>query len=222
MSIAEVMVVIALGLALIVIAVPTVSSLFMLEQRGAARQLAIGYEQLHDEAMMRNISIRIAYHIYDNKYVIEAGPPDALIFDNAEAREEWSEVYADRLESMDEEKRAAILSKQPFQKFNAKFKTEFSLPRKAIFKGVYTPQYGEMVMREEEPGEEAVKIVYSYIFPNGFMEHTVVQIVDPGDLEDGFTVEVEPLAGKVTLHPTLIDWEDSFEFVPDEGPELSL
>jgi len=43
---------------------------------------------------------------------------------------------------------------------------------------------------------------------------------DEDDPEEGYTVEVEPLSGKVHVHGELIDFEDSFEWVPDEGPDL--
>jgi hypothetical protein len=47
-----------------------------------------------------------------------------------------------------------------------------------------------------------------------------VRIVDADDPEDGWTIEVEPLTGKVNLEPEIVDPEESLSWIPDEGPEL--
>ena len=64
--------------------------------------------------------------------------------------------------------------------------------------------------------------IWTYIFPNGFTEHTVIWVVDADEPENGYTVEIEPLSGAIHLHGELVDWDDSYDFVPDEGPELAL
>ena len=55
---------------------------------------------------------------------------------------------------------------------------------------------------------------------SGQAEHAVIWIHSEGDDSDGYTIEVEPLSGAVKLHNELIDWEDSYDFVPDEAPDL--
>ncbi len=54
-------------------------------------------------------------------------------------------------------------------------------------------------------------------------EQTVVRIADIEDPEDGFTLVVEPLSGRVILHDdNELELEDLLEWLPDEGPELAL
>ena len=65
-------------------------------------------------------------------------------------------------------------------------------------------------------------MAYTYIFPNGFAEPTFVRIVDEDDDEDGFTLEVEPLSGRVLLHEEEVELEDKMDWLPEEGPELDL
>jgi hypothetical protein len=71
----------------------------------------------------------------------------------------------------------------------------------------------------DDPAEDAV--AYTHIFPDGTSEHTVVRIVDADDPEDGWTIEVEPLTGKVNLEPEIVDPEESLSWIPEEGPELN-
>ncbi|MBT3217459.1 MAG: type II secretion system protein [Proteobacteria bacterium] len=222
LTLTEVIVVIAIALALFVLAVPAVNSLFMLDIRRSAKNLALTYQQLHDEAMLRNVTFRIAYHLTEDYYEVQATPARALIFDSYEAREEAEDEHKKKLQMMSLD---GVEAKPPaFSAFNARyFKSKIQLPNRAVFGGVKTPQYEEMVTPElvKKKKEEMPKVVYSYIFANGFSEHTVVTIVNRNDDEDGFTIEVEPLSGNVQFYPELVDWEDTFDFVPEEGPRLT-
>ena len=105
------------------------------------------------------------------------------------------------------------------------FTTEQTLPDGLQFYFVYTPQYGEDGIRpnpdgpSEDPEEDL--IAYTYIFSDGTAEHTVIRIVDATDIEDGYTLEIEPLSGSVSI--TLDDVTDpteSLSWLPDEGPRL--
>ncbi len=220
MTLTEVMVVIVIGLVLMAALAPSVWGLVLLNQHQAAKELALLYEQLHDEAVMRNVTFRIEYDLRAGRYQVQVGEPGTLIFDDPRAREAWEEEQERRLRFMTPEEREALQRKrQRFSKLEARFKTAFELPDGTVFGGVYTPQYGEMV-RPEDLDEEENSKVYSYIFPNGQSEHTVIWIHSEGDDSEGYTIEVEPLSGAVRLHDELIDWEDSYDFVPDEAPDL--
>ena len=103
---------------------------------------------------------------------------------------------------------------------------EVELPNGVRLGGVYTPQYGHVVVPgdklESMEGDEDSKLaVQAYIMNNGFSEHTIVWIVDESDPEDGWTVEVEPLSGVVRLHGELLDPKDGFDWVPEQGPSLA-
>lgn len=225
LTLVEIMVVIAILLVLLAVIVPGVNSLFALQQRKAAKNLATLYERLHDEAVMRNATIRIIYYLNDDRYVVEAGDAYALIASGPEEREDFERQERLKLAAMDEDEKKEYRSRKRshFNKLEDK-QTEFELPRGVTFGGVYTPQYEEMVtpdpdweLDHEDEGELKVR---SYIFANGVSEHTVIWLVDRKNPDDGWTIEVEPLSGRVRLHGELVDWRDSYDFVPEEGPDL--
>ncbi len=212
MSLLEVLVVIAIALALVAIAVPSLMSILKLQQRRAAGDLAITYGLLHDEAVMRNATFRIAYHLDADYYEIEVGDASTLIFEDPEQREDAEEEQRRKLRKYTKKQLArgdGPQEESTFMAVAAKFQTKVELPAGTRFRGVYTPQYGELIepSGDEEDPEDPL-IVYTYIFGNGFTEHTVVQLVDVDDEEVGYTIEVEPLSGVVHLHPEIVELRD--------------
>tara|TARA_Y100001968_G_scaffold324668_1_gene364448 strand:- start:3571 stop:4452 length:882 start_codon:yes stop_codon:yes gene_type:complete len=80
------------------------------------------------------------------------------------------------------------------------------LPGTTKFWGVWTPQHDEVIrpmdefeveaMLREDPEQQEWRVVYTHIFPGGYMEDTVVFLSD----EDGETITslvVDPLIGRV-------------------------
>lgn len=104
------------------------------------------------------------------------------------------------------------------------FKTEQTLPYNAVLHYVWTPQYGEEGARASEDGPpddpEEDALAYTYIFPDGSAEHTVIRIITPGDEEDGWSIEVQPLTGAVSIHGDIVDPTDSLSWLPEEGPDF--
>ena len=45
-------------------------------------------------------------------------------------------------------------------------------------------------------------------------------MVDVDDVEEGYTIVVEPMSGRVRLLPKVIDQHDAFADVPNEGPTI--
>jgi len=221
MSLLEVMVAVAILLVMSVVVVGSLNSVLGLDKRKAARKLALAYERLNDEAVMRNRTYRIVYYLNQNSYVIEAGEPGALIAATPEAREEHEKQLLGKLKAMSEEEQAEWRHKhkQPFESLG-EGRMEISLPAGMAFGGVYTPQYGELVEPDGADDEDEKQRVESYIMSNGFTEHTIVQLVNTKNPDDGYTIEVQPLSGEVVLHGELVDWRDAFAHVPDEGPSL--
>jgi len=222
-TVLEVMVVIAILVAVIAVSAPAVGNILALEQRRAARDLALTYERLHDEAVLRNVTFRIAYHLDGNYYTVEVGDPDTLIFDDPEKREEHEEARRDKLSRFNDDERAeAMRAESRFETIETWHKRRIDLPNGTLYGGVYTPQYEDFVRPsgEEEEDPEEPLVVYSYLFANGFAEPTVVQLVEARNPDEGFTVVVEPLSGRVQLHGELLEHHDVFRDMPDEGPEM--
>ncbi len=230
MTLVEIMVVIAIIAVVVGIAVPSLSAAFDLQKREAASTLARNYTSLLEEAALRNVSFRVVYYLDRNAWQVEVGDPTTLVFDTPEKREAFEQQQKDDMKRYTqrelEEGKAAELEEKSgrFQGLDASvFQTAQELPSGTRFDFVYTPQYGPDGLRpSEEPPEdpEDEAIAYTYIFPNGTAEHTVVRIVDAEDPEDGYTIEVEPINGRVTLKTELVDPRQTFAWLPEEGPEL--
>lgn len=220
MSLIEIMVVIAILLALAVIVAPMFLSFLALEQQRVARELATDYGFLHDEAVLRNVTFRVAYHLDEGYYEIEVGRPDTLIFDNPEQLADYEEERQSRLRRMTEKERAqeGLSEGDDFAVLSEKFAQHRDLPQGTKFGGFYTPQYGKMVFADPDDDENTV--VYSYIFANGFAEQTLVQIVDADNAESGWTISVESLSGRVQLFGEVRDLDDFDTRIPEQAPEL--
>ncbi|MEQ1569377.1 MAG: type II secretion system protein [Myxococcota bacterium] len=225
MSLLEVMVVIVIVLALTAVMIPAAYAVFELNQRAAARKIALTFERLHDEAVMRNRSFRITFFLDEGKYVIEPGEAGALVASGPIERAEQEAALKTKLDRMsDEEKQAwKMKNKQPFELLEVAGKMEVELPGGVAFGGFYTPQYGHVVKPGEtlDGMEKDEKLhLFSYVMNNGHVEHTIIWLVDSRDPTDGWTVEVEPLSGGVRLHGGLVNPEDEYAFVPETPPTL--
>lgn len=76
------------------------------------------------------------------------------------------------------------------------FKTR-QLPPNVVFKGIWTPQWDDVVEPHDELPEEEEEelIVYTHIFPEGYMEDSVIYLMD--NSESILSLVVEPLTGRV-------------------------
>ena len=219
MTLLEVIVVVAIALVLSAVMATGLSSVFSMRQRSAAAQLATTYTLLREEAVLRNQTFRIAYHLDAGWYQVEMGDPGMLIFSDPDQREAYERDRASKLARFTAEE---VDADDPLGGFAAvaPFDSErVDLPSGTVFGGVKTPQYSDMVRpsgREEDPDEPL--IVYSYIFPSGFTEPTVVQLVDDDDDDRGFTIIVQAMTGSVRMEPEILDDRDAFGDHPEQGP----
>lgn len=226
--------VLAITILLIVTAAlaPSLSTALMLDQRQAARKIALAYERLQSEAVLRNKTYRIAFDLRNNSWTVEQGDAGATIFSDPESREDYEERVQEQVDNLTPEELRQWRNRHGF---SATSDAEIGaqahpLPEGIRFQSIFTPQYAEPVtlddiedeVRRDKDDDSPTHLVYSYVFANGFAEHTVVQIVHEDDDEDGFTITVDPVSGRVRLHAELIDQRDAFDFLPDEGPKLEL
>jgi hypothetical protein len=155
------------------------------------------------------------------------------VFTNPEKREEFDERLEDDMSrytqrEVDEGEAEDVESQRGrftgLAELDVPFTTSKPLPNGTRFAYVYTPQYeeGGLEPTKEGPPEDVEddQIAYTYVFPDGTAEHTVVRIVDEEDNENGWTIEVLPVSGEIRLSTDLVDPSDSLDWVPDEGPEL--
>ncbi|MDP2314456.1 MAG: prepilin-type N-terminal cleavage/methylation domain-containing protein [Pseudomonadota bacterium] len=225
-SLIEIMVVIAIMAVVLGIGIPSLAGIFDLQQRSAARELAMTYSFLVNEAAMRNVTFRIAYNLDAGTYQIEVGDPNTLVFSDPETRAAYEAEREKEMKRGDKKKEGAEGEEESdaLQRFagltSPGFQSKVTLPSNSMFAYVYTPQYDEpQTPSEEAPETEAdQKIVYSYVFANGISEHSVVRIVSIDDPEDGYTIEVEPLSGKVSVDSEETEIGASMAWIPSEAP----
>jgi len=240
----EMMVVIAL-LGIVILAIlPSFGSMMGLQRDVSVRKLASSYRFLHEEAALRNTSFRMAFNLDANSWAVEVGDPNTLIFHNQDDREEFeSEIMSELSRYTDreiEEGRASDVTDQinrfddvtemVLQSLSGDLETREGrtaavyLPEGTEFLWVQTAQYRDPVTANSSPPEEIEEesIAYSMIFPNGMMEPTLIRVVDSDDQDDGVTIMVEPLSGRVEIVEEELELEDWLDWLPDEGPELTL
>ena len=92
------------------------------------------------------------------------------------------------------------------------------LPGSTRFWGVWTPQHDEVVrpmdefeveaMLREDPEAQEWRVVYTHIFPGGYMEDTVVYLSD-AEGETITSLTVDPLIGRVRTIPDKVDVPDA-------------
>ena len=232
LTLIEIMVVIAIIAIVLAVGMPAISGVLALQQQSAITELSKTYVWLIDEAAMRNATFRITYNLDRNTWKVEAGDPETLVFSTPEEREAYDEAVSDlmsRFTKRELEEGAGEEAAPQTSRFEGLedpvFTTEQTLPDGIMFSFVYTPQYGEDGRRPhpdgppEDPEEDM--IAYTYIFPDGTAEHTVIRIVDVYDPEDGYTLEVEPLSGAVKVtFDDITDPTDALSWLPEEGPPL--
>ncbi len=222
LTLIEVLVALGIVIGLLAVAAPVLSSLFSLEQRRAARDLALTYELMHDEAVLKNATFRVVYHLDANYYEIEVGDAETLVFADPKARQAFEEARRSKMRRSTKRELAEAPADEPsFTAVAARFQTRVDLPSGTRFGGVYTPQYGELVVPANvQEGDDREVVVYSYLFADGFSEHTVVHLVSDTDPNEGYTIEVEPLSGRIHLHTEVVPLRELLRDQQVSAPSL--
>jgi prepilin-type N-terminal cleavage/methylation domain-containing protein len=227
MSLLEVLVVLAIMGVVLAIGVPSLRAALDVEQRAAARALAQTYQFLMQEAMMRNVSFRVAFNLDERCYTIEVGDPKTLIFATPDAREDYEEEQRHKLKFFT--KREIAAGKATEATGETKFASielpgfdgKVELPRDTALAWAWTPQYKKPVTPSKKRKEDdPPSVAYSHVFPSGYTEYTVVRIVDIEDTRDGYTIEVEPLSGEVRVLAEEVSPGSSQAWIPSEAPQL--
>ncbi len=233
MTLIEIMVVMAVLVVIAAVAVPSLAGLLDLQQRAAAKELGQTMTWLVDEARLRNTSFRVAFNLDRNTWKVEVGDPDTLVYATPDEREEAEEKLKDEMKRFTKRELAEGAADELDEEdgpgrfeglTDESFTTQQELPGGTRFLYVYTPQYGEDGMRgsEDGPSDDPEKDAwaYVYIFPDGTAEQAVIRIVDEDDPEDGWSVVMDPMTGKVSLDSDLVDPTESLAWLPEEGPEF--
>lgn len=231
MTLIEVLVVLAIVVGVSVVMVPTMSNILALEQRQAARKIALAFERLHDEAVLRNKTFRIVFDLDRHRWFVEEGDPSAMIFATPEAREEWEKEFEKKVDKMSPEDQQTWMANRKFASLpqSDRLGGFQELPEGVWFDMVYTPQFKEPV-RPKRRGErineadidprDPPNIAAVHLFANGFVEFAIIRLVEGDRVDEGYSITVDPLSGRVQLVPELVDHRRFLDFLPKEGPRL--
>jgi Tfp pilus assembly protein FimT len=247
MILMEIMVVGAIIAGVFAIALPSTRSLMGVDRQVAAKNLASTYRYLREEATLRNVVFRVAFDLDANTWTVQVGDPDTLIFYDQDTRESFEDElrgelrrYTQReIEAGEAEETVSRLQnfqdvadetlarlveppEMPEDGSEPEPSASVALPAGTVFAWVQTPQYDKPVEASDDPpkDDEPHSIAYAFIFPNGYAEPAFIRIVDEDDKDDGYTIEVEPLSGRVILHEEEVELDDVLGWLPEEGPEL--
>ncbi len=226
MTLVEIIVVLSIIGIVAAVAVPSLAGVFDVQQRSAALEMARMYRFLLSEAALRNVTFRVAFDLDGQTWKVEVGDPDSLVFGTVEEMEAWQkeqEKNRDRFKSKEDvaaEEDADVMGRFADLSFPG-IDSAGVLPGNCVFAWVYTAQYPEPVRPSEEAVEEGEhRVAYSYVYPNGTADYTLVRIVDEDDREDGYTVEVEPLSGETRVDGDIKEPGESMSWLPDEAPTI--
>jgi prepilin-type N-terminal cleavage/methylation domain-containing protein len=229
LTLIELVVVMAVIALIAVMGVPALNTILGIEQHSAIKEIGQTLTWLQEEAAMRNVAFRMEINLDRNKWKVEVGEPNTLIFATPDEAEQHRENIKDKMKRYSKrqlESGMVDLGEDPsnFSTLdNSIFTTSKSLPPGLQFAFVYTPQYGnDGIEPHNEPPDDPEEdhIAHIHIFPDGTAEHTVIRVINIEDEEDGYSLEMEPLGGGISMTEDIIDPEDSLRWLPDEGPTI--
>lgn len=196
------------------LATPYISSALGVQVKSTARQLAGTMKYVFDEAAIRNVNLRLVFNLDRHGYKVEeCGTSDQdffgapLLYHSAEDKQRGQDAMdeaARRAQDYASSGSAPPPPQDPLQSckpVNDVRVSEVTFEEPLTLLGVWTPQY-KAILRghpdgpSEDPSEDTLAEVY--FLKGGYAERVFIYLSDGG--EDIYTLELEPLTGRVTLH----------------------
>ena len=207
LTLIEISVAIAIMAILVAVVVPAFRAATDADLKEVATQISGASRMCFGEAAVKNVSLRIAYDLDNQKWWIEAYPGTFQIMGSEQDLDRYRELEK---EKADDEKRKQELKSAfgptgaqdeaaaPVPKFmpvKIAFAEPQQLPRAVKFDGVRTQQF-------RQPIKDGM--AYTHFFPSGWAERTLVYLKDSGGAT--MTLEMQPLTGKVVIHDGELDF----------------
>lgn len=210
MTLIEVMLVVAIGAILVTGGAMGLGALTRSNLRASSMTIAAAARFGYHHAVSQGVTVRIALDFDNNTLALEEAHgqillsnPNAREYDEDAARNDdgardpWLTAQGRLDDSM-----SANLGRSSFSVISETQVEDGEIRREAIdrfypraFEGAML--YELITPHEREPRRSGKG--YIYFFPNGYAEHSVVQLTDGDDLI--YSVEIEALTGRATVHP---------------------
>lgn len=213
-SVMELMVAMALLAGMIGLSLPYIDSVMGVSLRQSVRQLSGSVRFLYDRASVTGTTYRIAFNLDRHAWWVEENDAEGevLIFKSERARVEGEEAAQKLLEEIEAQRNRASSASQPlplaeramstFHRVESEDLPPVVLPENVFLMGVWTAQYDE-VQRPNDVApekEEDDRVVYVHLFRGGYAEKAFIYLSDGEEDGDIYTLEVEPLTGRVLVY----------------------
>ena len=174
----EVLVVIGIIGLVMSLAIPGIGLVMKANINNSSRELATVIRAAHDESILKGAVYRVAFDLDRSQYWVEIGDRDFLMrtTDQAETERKLNEKRNDEDKTKHQD---------PFQLAQLVTKKKKTLALGVKFSDIFTSR-----------SKDAIKggIAYSFVFPFGFIEKTVIHLKD--DMDREVTLVVSSVTGK--------------------------
>ncbi|MBI3558622.1 MAG: type II secretion system protein [Deltaproteobacteria bacterium] len=174
----EVLVVIGIIGLVMSLAIPGIGLVMKANINNSSRELATVIRSAHDESILKGSVYRVAFDLDRGEYWVEVGDRNFLM-----SSPEQIELERKKNERRSDEEKEK--HKDPFQLAQQVTKKKRTLPLGVKFNEIFTSR-----------SKDAIKggVAYSFVFPFGFIEKTIIHLKD--DMERETTLVVSSVTGK--------------------------
>jgi len=192
----ELLVVVALIGMIGLFAIPSISSVFKVSLRSAARDLGTTIKESYNATVMTKRVHRLIYDIQENTYWVEAGPT-GMLMETEETRERDRRLkrFSSNAEKLEEEEK--------------KRDSAFTLAKTVTRKPVSLPRGVEFIDVSTEQSPDAITEgrAITHFFPHGMIEQTVIHLKDNSNHQS--TLVIEPLVGRTRVIDSFVSKEEA-------------
>lgn len=192
MTLIEIMVTLAIVGLVLGITISQVGGTFDSHARQGMRELSAIIRYLYNKAASENLTMRIAFDLEKQSYVVEA-TSDLFLLESEEAKQERLKKEKEATSSLSKDTKSAdgktetsaTKAEANFGAVDSHLLKPTPLPGGVFFKDVQTEHDKEPVTRG---------LAYIYIFPNGYVERAIVNFRNEDDSEKRALV-INPITG---------------------------
>ena len=216
MTMMEVMIVLVIIGLVMGISIPSYNSLTHMRLRESATKLSGTIRYLYHQATLKGLCMRLIFDLHENTYKVEASTDGNCLIDSVreDARQAKKREEDEKKKKMEEERRGPAktqtgsmqasfwgeeqpisleVKKAVFAAYNGSILKERKLPEGVSFESIYIDHQKESYAKDRGP-----RYTSFHCFPLGRCQRAVIFLQDSS--KEVFSLEVQPLTGRVTVH----------------------